>query len=92
MPIVSEEAIKRVAKQAEMGTTYLVLMSTAGVLAAVALLTNSIPVLIGAMTSPRRLRRSHSLPSPSRAASRHSSFVALSLRLWGSRLPLPLQC
>lgn len=49
MPIVSGEAIERVAKQAEMGTTYLVLMSTAGVLAAVALLTNSIPVLIGAM-------------------------------------------
>lgn len=49
MPLVSEEAIERVAKQAEMGTTYLVFMSTAGVLAAVALLTNSIPVLIGAM-------------------------------------------
>ena len=49
MPVVSEEAIERIAKQAEMGTTYLVLMSTAGVLAAVALLTNSIPVLLGAM-------------------------------------------
>lgn len=49
MAVVSEEAVERVAKQAEMGTTYLVLMSTAGVLAAVALLTNSVPVLIGAM-------------------------------------------
>lgn len=49
MAVVSEEAVTRVAKQAELSTTYLVLMATAGVLAAVALLTNSVPVLIGAM-------------------------------------------
>lgn len=47
--VVSDEAVGRVAKQSEMSTTYLVLMATAGVLAAVALLTNSVPVLIGAM-------------------------------------------
>lgn len=49
MAVVSEQGIERVAAQAEMNATYLVLMVTAGVLAAVALLTNSVPVLIGAM-------------------------------------------
>lgn len=49
MAVVSEEAVARVAKQAELSTTYIVLMAVAGVLAAVALLTNSVPVLIGAM-------------------------------------------
>lgn len=49
MTLVSEEAVDRVAKQGELSASYLVLMATAGVLAAVALLTNSVPVLIGAM-------------------------------------------
>lgn len=49
MAVVSDEAVDRVAKQAELSATYLVLMATAGILAAVALLTNSVPILIGAM-------------------------------------------
>lgn len=49
MARVSEDQVNNVAAKAEMNTTYLVLMATAGVLAAVALLTNSVPVLIGAM-------------------------------------------
>ena len=49
MPVVSERTMDRIAAQAELNRTYLVLMATAGVLSAVALLTNSIPVLIGAM-------------------------------------------
>lgn len=38
-----------VAQQGEFTTTYVVLMAMAGILAAVSLLTNSVPVLIGAM-------------------------------------------
>ncbi len=47
--IVSSETVEQVARQAELTRTYLVLMAMAGVLAAVALLTNSVPILIGAM-------------------------------------------
>jgi uncharacterized hydrophobic protein (TIGR00271 family) len=41
--------LQHVAAQAEFSVSYVVLMATAGVLAAVALLTNSVPILIGAM-------------------------------------------
>ena len=37
------------AEQATLSASYLVFMATAGVLAAVALLTNSVPVLVGSM-------------------------------------------
>jgi uncharacterized hydrophobic protein (TIGR00271 family) len=47
--IVSSATVEEVARQAELTSTYLVLMTMAGVLAAVALLTNSVPILIGAM-------------------------------------------
>ena len=47
--LVSDRTIEKVSKQARLTTSYLVFMATAGVLAAVALLTNSIPVLIGSM-------------------------------------------
>ncbi len=46
---VRAETVQRVAEQAELSTTYVVFMAMAGVLAAVALLTNSVPILIGAM-------------------------------------------
>lgn len=46
---VSERTIANVSKQARLTSSYLVFMATAGVLAAVALLTDSIPILIGSM-------------------------------------------
>ena len=46
---VNEETVHRVAEQATFDTTYVVFMVAAGVLSAVALLTSSVPVLIGAM-------------------------------------------
>jgi uncharacterized membrane protein len=48
-PIVSAPMLQHVAAQAEFSVSYVVLMATAGVLAAVALLTNSVPILVGAM-------------------------------------------
>ena len=48
-PVVSDRTLKKVAKQARLNTSYLVFMAMAGVLAAVALLTNSVPILIGSM-------------------------------------------
>ncbi len=48
-PKVSNRTIEKVSKQARLTASYLVFMATAGVLAAVALLTNSIPILIGSM-------------------------------------------
>lgn len=47
--LVSRRTINKVASQARLTRTYLVFMATSGVLAAVALLTNSIPILIGSM-------------------------------------------
>ena len=47
--MVSPRTIAKVIKQARLTSTYLVFMATSGVLAAVALLTNSIPILIGSM-------------------------------------------
>ena len=47
--LVSDRTIAKVVKQARLTSTYLVFMATSGVLAAVALLTNSIPILIGSM-------------------------------------------
>lgn len=46
---VSERTIANVSQQARLTSSYLVFMATAGVLAAVALLTDSIPILIGSM-------------------------------------------
>jgi uncharacterized hydrophobic protein (TIGR00271 family) len=46
---VDDEDVDHVSAQAELSAAYLVLMATAGVLSAVALLTNSIPILIGSM-------------------------------------------
>jgi len=48
-PLISDRTIEKVSKQAKLTSSYLVFMATAGVLAAVALLTNSIPILIGSM-------------------------------------------
>ena len=48
-PLVSARTIEKVSKQARLTSSYLVFMATAGVLAAVALLTDSIPILIGSM-------------------------------------------
>ena len=47
--LVSDRTIANVSKQAQLTSSYLVFMAMAGVLAAVALLTNSIPILIGSM-------------------------------------------
>ncbi len=48
-PKVSDRTIEKVSKQARLTASYLVFMATAGVLATVALLTNSIPIKIGSM-------------------------------------------
>lgn len=48
-PLVSKRTLDKVSKQAKLTTSYLVFMATSGVLAAVALLTNSVPILIGSM-------------------------------------------
>ena len=47
--LVSDRTIAKVAKQARLTSSYLVLMATSGVLAAVAILTDSVPILIGSM-------------------------------------------
>jgi uncharacterized hydrophobic protein (TIGR00271 family) len=47
--IVSDATLERLNAQAAPSPSYLVLMAMAGVLAAVALLTNSVPILIGSM-------------------------------------------
>ncbi|MGB3532182.1 MAG: DUF389 domain-containing protein [Microcoleaceae cyanobacterium] len=46
---ISPRTIEKVSQQAQLTRSYLVFMAMAGILAAVALLTNSIPVLIGSM-------------------------------------------
>lgn len=47
--VVSDRTIKYVTKLSRLNQSYVILMAMSGVLAAVALLTNSIPVLIGSM-------------------------------------------
>lgn len=49
LKIVAPETIQRIAELSEFNASYIVLMATAGVLSAIALLTNSVPVLIGSM-------------------------------------------
>lgn len=48
-PTISDRTLEKVSKQARLTSSYLVFMAMAGILAAVALLTNSIPILIGSM-------------------------------------------
>ena len=48
-PTISDRTIDKVSQQAQLTSSYLVFMATAGILAAVALLTNSVPILIGSM-------------------------------------------
>ncbi|MGB3300868.1 MAG: DUF389 domain-containing protein [Phormidesmis sp.] len=47
--IVSSDTVERVAELSELTGSYMTLMVTAGILSAVAMLTNSVPVLIGSM-------------------------------------------
>ena len=47
--VVSDEVVARVFALSDFDASYILLMATAGILSAVALLTNSIPVLIGSM-------------------------------------------
>ena len=47
--LVSDRTIEKVSNQARLTSSYLVFMATAGVLSAVALLTDSVPILIGSM-------------------------------------------
>lgn len=47
--LVSQQTLQKVAEQAELSSSYLLFMAMAGVLAAIAMLTNSVPILIGAM-------------------------------------------
>ena len=47
--VVDDETVERIAELSEFNGSYVVLMATAGVLSAIALLTNSVPVLIGSM-------------------------------------------
>ncbi len=49
LKIVAPETVQHVAELSEFNASYIVLMATAGVLSAIALLTNSVPVLIGSM-------------------------------------------
>ena len=48
-PLVSDRTIEKITQQAKLTSSYLVFMAMAGVLAAVALLTDSVPILIGSM-------------------------------------------
>ena len=48
-PLVSQKQLQQVAEQADLSSSYLLFMAMAGILAAIAMLTNSIPILIGAM-------------------------------------------
>ena len=48
-PVVDSKTVQRVVELSEFNGAYITLMATAGILSAVALLTNSIPVLIGSM-------------------------------------------
>lgn len=47
--IVKPETVERIAELSELTPSYMVLMVMAGILSAVAMLTNSVPVLIGSM-------------------------------------------
>ncbi len=47
--IVDPKIVQRVVQLSEFNASYMVLMATSGVLSAIALLTNSVPVLIGSM-------------------------------------------
>lgn len=47
--LVSRDAIHTVAEQAQWSTSYAIFMAISGILGAVALLTNSVPILIGSM-------------------------------------------
>ena len=47
--IISDRTIERVAREAQLSASYLIFMAMSGILAAVALLTNSVPILIGSM-------------------------------------------
>ena len=47
--VVNDRVIQRISKLSELNRSFIILMATSGVLAAVALLTDSVPVLIGSM-------------------------------------------
>ena len=47
--VVDSQTVQRVVQLSEFSISYVVLMATSGVLSAIALLTNSIPILIGSM-------------------------------------------
>ena len=49
MQRIDDEMLQRVAEQAELTPSYLTFMALAGILAAVALLANSVPILVGSM-------------------------------------------
>ncbi len=49
LKIVAPETVQRMAELSEFNASYIILMAIAGVLSAIALLTNSVPVLIGSM-------------------------------------------
>lgn len=48
-PVINDFTISKLSQQVEFSSSYLVLMSMSGLLAAIALLNNSIPILIGSM-------------------------------------------
>lgn len=48
-PLVDQDTVTRTASQVKLSGTYVLYMATSGVLAAVALLSNSVPILIGSM-------------------------------------------
>lgn len=48
-PLLDEDALRKTAAQVELSGSYLLYMATAGVLASVALLSGSVPILIGSM-------------------------------------------
>ena len=47
--IISDRTIEKVAREAQLSASYLIFTAMSGILAAVALLTNSVPILIGSM-------------------------------------------
>ncbi|MGY1836306.1 DUF389 domain-containing protein [Blastococcus sp. SYSU DS0510] len=48
-PLMDEDTVSKTASQVQLSATYLLYMATAGVLASVALLSGSVPILIGSM-------------------------------------------
>lgn len=64
-PMLTQEILDSVAAQAALTPSYLLYMTASGVLAAVALLSDSVPILVGSMVVAPALAPLALVPSPS---------------------------